>query len=420
MTLCSPCPSPTVVCTLCVSLFAFNVHAIASSHPASQNVLYLFLLLRYAHRQVNALESGIVEQYRLDISSERRRGRGARSNQSGRFEALQREVFDDGWESAADLEAFRTEVSEEFAKTIITRNQSPDISFDRSINPYRGCEHGCIYCYARPTHAFYGLSPGLDFETRLTAKPNAAERLRQELAARNYAPRTIALGTNTDPYQPIERHYRITREILQVLRETRHPVGIVTKSANVLKDLDILADLAKDDLVKVALSVTTLDAEIARKMEPRAPTPKKRLEALKQLSDAGVPTAVMVAPIVPAITDSEIESILTAARETGATEAGYVLLRMPLEIATLFREWLQTEFPDRADRVISRMQAMRGGRDYRAEWGLRQRGTGIYAEQIAARFRLACKRLGFNTTRKKLRSDLFSKPEATGNQLKLL
>jgi DNA repair photolyase len=354
------------------------------------------------------------------IEAERRRGRGASSNRSGRYESEQREAFDDGWESLGELDPFRTEVSEEPARSIITRNDSPDIPFEQSINPYRGCEHGCIYCYARPSHCFLGHSAGLDFETKLYAKPEAAKLLERELAHPRYRASPIALGTNTDPYQPIERDRRITRAVLEVLERTRHPVTIVTKSALVVRDLDILARMAELSLAKVFLSVTTLDRHVARRMEPRAATPGRRLEAIRQLSAAGVPTGVMVAPVVPALTDWEIERILEAAHAAGAREAGYVLLRLPLEIKELFREWLAAEFPDRAARVINVLRSMHGGRDYTAEFGLRQRGAGPYAEQIALRFRLALKRLGFDGRRLELRTDLFQPPAAPGDQLRLL
>ena len=353
------------------------------------------------------------------VDAERRRGRGACSNHTGRFEAERREAFDDGWEGLGDLDAFKTEVHDEPARTIITRNDSPDISFDRSINPYRGCEHGCIYCYARPTHCFLGHSAGLDFETKLYAKPNAAALLEKELAHPSYKPEVIAIGTNTDPYQPIERERRIMRSILEVLERTAHPVGIVTKSALVLRDIDILSRMAARGLAHVALSVTTLDRRIARVMEPRAATPAKRIEAIRLLSEAGIPTTAMVAPIIPAITDSEIETILEAVREAGAVSAGYVLLRLPLEIKTLFREWLASEFPDRAERVIHLLQSMHGGRDYVSDWGVRQRGSGPYAEQIGLRFRLAKKRLGFREDREPLRTDLFVAPVLSGQQMRL-
>ncbi len=349
-----------------------------------------------------------------------RRGRGARSNASGRFEAEQRGNFDDGWDLDDDRMSSKTEVQEEKARTIITRNDSPDISFDRSINPYRGCEHGCIYCYARPTHTYLGHSAGLDFETKLYAKPDAARLLERELAARGYTPRTMALGTNTDPYQPIERERRITRSVLEVLERTGHPVGIVTKSALVVRDLDILSRMAARGLAKVALSVTTLDRQLARRMEPRASSPTRRLEALRQLSEAGIPTAVMVAPIIPGLTDHEIESILSAAHRAGVREAGYVLLRLPLEIKALFREWLTDEVPDRSGRVLRLLQSMHAGQDYVAEFGVRQRGRGPYADQIALRFRLALKRLDLNAQRQSLRTDLFVPPVPEGGQFRLL
>jgi DNA repair photolyase len=358
------------------------------------------------------VEHGLVEEHL-------RRGRGARSNRVGRFESELREAVDDGWGGLATEQPFATEVRPEIVKSIISRNNSPDISFDRSINPYRGCEHGCIYCFARPTHCYLGHSAGLDFETKLYAKVNAAEVLERELANPHYEPKFIALGAVTDPYQPIEREYKITRAILELLDRTNHPVGIVTKSALVVRDLDILARMARRDLVKVAISVTTLDRVIARKMEPRAPTPPRRLAAIRALSEAGVPVAVMVAPILPAINDSEIERILAAAREVGAREAGYVLLRLPLELKQLFREWLATEFPDRAARVINVLRSMHGGRDYTPEWRVRQRGRGPYADQIAARFRLCVKRLGMNERSYKLTTAHFQRPGACGAQLPL-
>ncbi len=348
------------------------------------------------------------------------RGRGARSNSTGRHEPLARVLFDDGWNSLEELPAFKTNVTMEAAKTIITRNQSPDISFDRSINPYRGCEHGCSYCYARPTHANMGLSPGLDFESKLFAKPNAAELLRAELSKPGYRPATIALGTNTDPYQPIERRYRITRQVLEVLAEFNHPVGIVTKSALVLRDLDILQPMAEKGLAKVALSVTTLDAKLARAMEPRASTPDKRLQALQILSQAGVPTAAMVAPVIPALNDHEIEAILAAVSVTGATEAGYVLLRLPLEVADVFREWLLREMPDRATRVLSLMRSMHAGKDYDSTWGRRQAGTGPYAWSVGRRFEIACSRLKLNRRKFKLDTSQFTRPPQPGEQLSLL
>ncbi len=353
------------------------------------------------------------------IDAERRRGRGARSNASGRFESAKREDVDDGWGVLDDLPAFSTTVSIDASRSIISTNQSPDISFDQSINPYRGCEHGCVYCYARPSHCYLGLSAGLDFESKLFAKPNAAELLEKELAKPGYRAKVIALGANTDPYQPIERTWTITRQVLQVLAKARHPVGIVTKSALVTRDIDILAPMARDGLVKVALSVTTLDRMVARKMEPRASTPAKRLEAIKALTEAGIPTAVMVAPIIPSINDSEIEAIMEACRDMGASEAGYVLLRLPLEIKELFAEWLATEFPERAARVMTILRGMRGGKDYDARWFERQKGTGPFAELITQRFRLALRQLRMNERRYRLRTDLFLRPVVKGGQLAL-
>lgn len=355
----------------------------------------------------------------LAVHQNRRRGRGTRSNRGGRFESQTADPFDDGWESLALLEKFETEVREETARTIISRNDSPDISFDRSINPYRGCEHGCVYCYARPNHCYLGHSAGLDFETKLYAKTNAAEALEAELAHPKYAPATIALGAVTDPYQPIERERRITRSILSVLSRTSHPVGIVTKSALVTRDIDILSDMAARNLAKVAISITTLDRRLARSMEPRAATPSKRLEAVRQLADAGIPVGVMMAPIIPGLNDAEIEDLLTAAREAGAREAGYVMLRLPIELKELFREWLATDYPDRAKRVLGLLRDMHGGKDYTADFGLRQRGSGPYAAQIAARFKLSVKRLGLNAARQKLSTSDFQRPVRPGDQLGL-
>jgi DNA repair photolyase len=341
------------------------------------------------------------------ISAGRRRGRGAVSNATGRFEPGRRERFDDGWDSLDELEPFKTEVREETVKTVIAFNESPDIGFDRSINPYRGCEHGCIYCYARPSHAYWGYSAGLDFETKLTAKVNAVEALERELSKPGYPAAAIMLGANTDAYQPIERSRKLTRGILEVLDKYGHPVAIVTKSVLVLRDLDILSRMAARGLVKVAISVTTLDRRLARKMEPRASTPERRIEAIRQLSAARVPVAVMAAPVIPAINDHEIERIMETAAAAGAVEAAYVLLRLPLEISPLFQEWLQANFPDRARRVMSLVRSMRGGKDYVSRFGERQRGTGPYAEQIAARFEIALKRNGLNKRHLRLRTDLF-------------
>ena len=344
------------------------------------------------------------------VGKERRRGRGAQSNASGRYEPKAKIAVDDGWQSLEELAPFKTTVSIDTTRKIITTNDSPDISFDRSINPYRGCEHGCIYCFARPTHAYLGLSPGLDFETKLFAKPDAPKLLERELSAAGYAPRTIAIGTNTDPYQPIEKKYEIMRRILQVLDRANHPVGIVTKSALVLRDIDILASMAKRNLAKVALSVTTLDPALARVMEPRAATPQRRLNALRELSSAGIPTTVMVAPIIPAINDEEIERILDAAKAAGCTGAGYVLLRLPLEVRDLFKEWLMANFPDRYRHVLSLIRQTRGGKDYDAQWGKRMTGGGPVAWMIGRRVEQACERLGLNARKTRLTTDLFTPP----------
>ncbi len=355
----------------------------------------------------------------LGIDPERRRGRGAVSNAGGRFEKLQSIPFDDGWESLEELPPFKTEVQAEKAKVIITRNDSPDIGFDRSINPYRGCEHGCVYCFARPTHAYMGLSAGLDFESKLFFKPDAAALLEKELSAPGYRPRTIAIGTNTDPYQPIERQHRMMRDLLEVLDRFNHPVGIVTKSALVLRDVDILARMAERGLAKVALSVTTLDRTLARAMEPRAATPTRRLEAIRGLAAAGIPVGVLTAPIIPALNDMEIERILDAAAAAGASEAGYVMLRLPLEVSDLFREWLLRHYPDRFRHVLQLLRDMRGGKDYDATYGKRMKGEGPYAWQVGRRFEIATRRLGLNRRTLKLRTDLFSPPAKAQAQLSL-
>ncbi|RWP25391.1 PA0069 family radical SAM protein [Mesorhizobium sp.] len=366
------------------------------------------------------MANAMIEQSGVRIRPERNRGRSAGINPSGRFEPVSRHVFDDGWNSLEELPPFKTEVQVEKPRTIVTRNESPDISFDRSINPYRGCEHGCVYCFARPTHSFMGLSPGLDFESKLFAKLDAARLLDKELSKDGYQPRTIAIGTNTDPYQPIEKQYRIMREILEVLEARGHPVGIVTKSALVTRDLDILSRMAERGLAKVALSVTTLDRMLARTMEPRASTPTKRLEAIRQLSDAGIPASVMVAPIIPGLTDQEMERILDSARAAGAREAGYVLLRLPLEVAPIFKDWLLRHYPDRYRHVMSLIRSMRDGKDYDSEWGKRMKGSGPYAWQIGRRFEIAAKRLGLNAERRSLRTDQFVAAAKATEQLMLL
>jgi DNA repair photolyase len=360
-----------------------------------------------------------LEPPRTNVDRDRRRGRGAHSNASGRYEPLARIAFDDGWQSLDDLPPFKTTVTVDATRRIITRNDSPDISFDRSINPYRGCEHGCVYCFARPTHAYLGLSPGLDFESQLFMKPNAPELLERELSAPGYVPKIIAIGTNTDPYQPIERRYKIMRGILQVLERAGHPVGIVTKSALILRDLDILARMARRDLVKVAISVTTLDAKLARTMEPRAPSPPRRLEALRQLVNAGIPTSTLVAPVIPAINDAEIERILEAVASTGVRNAGYVLLRLPLEVRDLFREWLLANFPDRHRHVFKLIQDMRGGKDYDSTFGTRMTGKGPIAWMIGRRFEVACERLGLNVKSAPITTEHFRPPQPASAQLDL-
>ncbi len=349
----------------------------------------------------------------------RRRGRGTLSNASGRYEPIARIAFDDGWQSLDELPPFKTQVQVDATRKIITRNESPDISFDRSINPYRGCEHGCVYCFARPTHAFLGLSPGLDFESKLFVKPDAPVLLERELSAPGYTPRTIAIGTNTDPYQPIERQYEIMRRILEVLERAGHPVGIVTKSALIVRDIDILTRMAERNLAKVAISVTTLDPALARTMEPRASAPAKRLEALRRLAEAGVPTSVMVAPVIPAINDADIERILDAAAMAGVKGAGYVLLRLPLEVRDLFKEWLMANYPDRYRHVLKLIRDMRGGKDYDSTWGKRMTGAGPYAWMIGRRFESACEKLGLNTERARLTIEHFQKPKKGTEQLSL-
>jgi DNA repair photolyase len=353
------------------------------------------------------------------VEGERRRGRGSVSNPTGRYEPAKRESFDDGWELEEELPPLPTEVIIEKPRTIITRNDSPDIGYDRSINPYRGCEHGCSYCFARPTHGFQGLSSGLDFETKIFAKPSAPELLEKELRAPSYAPNVIALGSNTDPYQPVERRFRITRGILEVLDRTNHPVGIVTKSALVTRDIDILTRMADRQLAKVAISITTLDPRLARRMEPRAASPAKRLDTVRKLAEAGIPVTVLVAPIIPAINDHEIEEILKAAHIAGAREAGYVLLRLPHDLKDVMRDWLVEHYPDKLNHVFSLLQEARGGKDYDSQWGVRQTGIGPYAWMIGRRFETAAERLGLNQRSWKLRTDLFTPPVKESAQLSL-
>ncbi len=354
------------------------------------------------------------------VHPDARRGRGALSNAVGRYEREHRLADDDGWDNLEEPPPpLRTQMIRDSTRSIIARNTSPDIGFDRSINPYRGCEHGCTYCFARPTHAYLGMSPGLDFERKILFKPDAAILLEKELRAGTYRCRAMAMGTNTDPYQPAERHYQITRAVLEVLARFRHPVGIVTKSALISRDLDILAPMAADNLAKAALSITTLDHHLARKMEPRASTPTRRLQAVRELSAAGIPTTVMFAPLIPGLNDHELEAVLTASKAAGATSAGYVLLRLPLEVKDLFQEWLAAEVPERASRVMTLIRATRAGKDYDAKWGQRQSGTGPIAEAAADRFRLTCKRLGLNGERSPLDTSKFKPLALPGDQLTL-
>ena len=345
------------------------------------------------------------------VEQTKARGRGALSNASGRFERQYVEPADDGWErNEEDLAAFRTETIPERPKTIITYNTSPDISFDRTINPYKGCEHGCIYCYARPNHAYRGLSAGLDFETKIFVKPGAAAVLERELAKKSYQVAPIMMAGDTDIYQPIERELKITRAVLEVLAAHDHPVNLITKSALVLRDLDILAPMAAKGLAKVAISFTTLDRRLHRTMEPRAAAPQKRLETMRALVGAGVPVTAMTAPLIPALNEPELERLLEAAAKAGATRAGYVLLRLPLEIADLFSEWLEANYPDRARRVMSLLRSMHQGQDYRSEWKTRQHGDGPYARLIADRFNATIQRLGLNKVGFEMRTDLFRAP----------
>jgi DNA repair photolyase len=345
------------------------------------------------------------------------RGRGARSNASGRYEAQVREAFDDGW-TAEDAEPaqLRTTLSAEKARKIITSNDSPDVGFSKSINPYRGCEHGCIYCYARPAHAYMGLSPGLDFESQLFFKPEAAKLLEKELSSPRYKPEFIHIGGNTDPYQPIERTTRLTRSVLEVLERFGHPFTIITKSALILRDLDILGAMGRRNLCRVAISVTSLDRKLARSMEPRAATPERRIGAIKALAGAGVPVTVMFAPAIPGLNDHEMEGVLERAVEAGASGAGYVALRLPLEIKDLFGEWLETDHPDRAARVMSLVRQMRGGAAYDAEWGKRMTGEGPIAQLMSRRFQAAKRRLGLDARFGELDLSQFKVPPKAGDQ----
>ena len=348
------------------------------------------------------------------------KGRGALSNPPGRFDLTKLESVDDGWYMDESPDSIATTLEPERSRSVITTNDSPDIPFEQSINPYRGCSNGCTYCYARPSHAYMGLSPGLDFETRLFYKADAARLLEGELSRPGYVCKPITLGANTDPYQPVERKAKVTRSVLEVLARTRHPVTIITKSALVLRDLDLLSDMAKDGLACVGVSITSLDAELKRKLEPRAASPQARLRTLQGLRAAGVPCGVLVAPVIPALTDHEMESILEAAAAAGAGWAGYVLLRLPYEIKDLFTEWLAEHYPERAAHVMAIVRAMRGGRDNDPRFGSRMRGTGPYAELLRGRFKLACTRLKFGTSsREALRTELFRPPGPQYSQLSL-
>ncbi len=352
--------------------------------------------------------------------SHRAIGRAAGLNPDVRFDRFHVEAVDDGWGREEELPVLRTEVRDEVARSVISRNTSPDLSFDRSINPYRGCEHGCIYCYARPSHAFLGLSPGLDFETKLIAKPNAAAQLEKELSNPHYVPKIIAIGTNTDAYQPIEKKREIMRDVLKVLSAFNHPVGIVTKGTLITRDIDILAPMAAKGLVRVGISITTLDPKLSRLMEPRVPTPAARLRTVRQLTDAGIPVRVMVSPVVPALTDHELEVILVAAKDAGAVAASSIVLRLPREVAPLFQDWLETHYPDRAARVMGRVRELHGGRDYDPNFGKRMIGQGAWAAILQQRFKLAAAKLGLDRSLPALRTDLFAKPPQPGDQLSFL
>ncbi|QYK40659.1 MAG: PA0069 family radical SAM protein [Paracoccaceae bacterium] len=347
------------------------------------------------------------------------RGRGAVSNAAGRFEGSTREAVDDGWDLPEEARVVRTEVRHERARSALSWNSSPDLGFDRAVNPYRGCEHGCVYCYARPTHAYLNLSPGLDFETRLIARPGIGQVLARELSARGYAPAVLVLGSNTDPYQPIEARERVTREVLEVCRDFLHPVGVTTRGSLVERDIDILAPMAAQGLARVGVSLTTLDPALARRMEPRAPAPARRLAMIRRLSGAGVPVRVLVSPLVPALTDHELEPILAAAAEAGAVAASTIPLRLPREVAGLFRDWIEAEFPDRAARIMGRVRELHGGRDYDPDFGVRMKGQGIWADLMRQRFRVATERLGLAVRMPPMRTDLFRIPPRPGDQLSL-
>lgn len=348
------------------------------------------------------------------------KGRAAGSNHASRYERHVREAVDDGWDADDELPVLRTQTRIEVPRKIITYNRSPDLPFDRSINPYRGCEHGCVYCFARPSHAYLGLSPGLDFETRLIARLDAPVVLARELAAKRYKVAPLAIGTNTDPYQPIEKDHRIMRACLEVLAEAGHPVAIVTKGSLIERDIDILQGMAQRGLVRVGISVTTLDAKLSRLMEPRAPAPKRRLEMIRRLAGAGIPVRIMASPMIPALSDPEMEAILAAGKEAGARHASWIMLRLPQEVSPLMREWLEMHYPDRSERIMNRLREMHGGKEYDSAWHRRMRGEGPYAEMVAQRFDVAIKRLGLARKAPPMRCDLFRAPILPGAQLSLI
>ncbi|MEL6619213.1 MAG: PA0069 family radical SAM protein [Pseudomonadota bacterium] len=352
-----------------------------------------------------------------DLQTATARGRGAVSNVVSRYDPVTRHAEADGWDREEDLPTLRTEVSVERPRSAISYNRSPDLPFDRSINPYRGCEHGCVYCFARPTHAYLGLSPGLDFETRLVARPDMPEVLRTELGRKAYTVAPIAIGTNTDPYQPIEKTHGIMRACLEVLADCGHPVAIVTKGTLIERDIDILSAMARRGLVRVGISVTTLDPVLSRRMEPRVPLPARRLQTIRRLSEAGVPVRVMASPMIPALTDPELEAILAEGKAAGARTASWIMLRLPREVSPLWQEWLAEHYPDRAARVMARLREMHGGQDYDARWGHRMRGEGVYAEMVAHRFAVAMKRLGLKSEAPPMRTDLFVPPRGSSDQL---
>lgn len=353
------------------------------------------------------------------LPGQRARARGTQSNATGRFEPLSRVGHHDGWDLAEEDRLIRTEVRTEIPRSALSYNRSPDLPFDRSINPYRGCEHGCVYCFARPSHAYLNLSAGLDFETRLIARPGIGAALDRELRSKSYRVATVAIGTNTDPYQPCEADHRLMRDLIGVLSAFNHPLAITTKGTLIERDIDLLAPMAEKGLLRVGISVTTLDPALSRRLEPRAPLPQRRLQMIRRLTDAGIPVRVMVAPVVPGLTDPELDPILAAAAEAGATGASWIMLRLPLEVSGLFQDWLRTHVPDRAAKVMARVREVHGGRDYDPDWGRRMRGEGIWADLIAQRFALALQRTGLKRDMPPLRCDLFAPPPRAGDQLSL-